>query len=251
MIDEINAEFLLTEMFPELDDKWVARHRGTFYRNYNQDAMNIYKDENLVEVARDGFLKLLPDAFLSDDDELKGKDKSEKRAMVKQRMHLLEEAFMPLDTIRFRTNLQLEKALKPILGSKLKYIIKEYFGFDLDMEENEYIRQAASLLPYSSELRGDIEFVRNLMQQTTEREVVMTMSDYSKEDSSVCTIPMVTYEMIMDDLDADTYTAEHDKLNAFAEFLFEHFVPFDMKTRFIISGKSDKASVLEYNVVLE
>lgn len=250
MIDEISAEFLLNEMYPEIDGQWVARHKGTFYRNYNPDAMNIYKDENLVEITRDGFLHLLPPAFLSDDDELKGRDKAAKLAKTKQRMHLLEEAFLPVDTIRFRTNMQLEKTLKPILEDKQKYLLREFFDIDIDKEENEYIRQAATLLLYSNELRGDIDFVKNLMKQLTERDVVMTITDYSKEDSSVCTIPMVTYEITIDDLDTEEYAKEHERLQALADFLFEHFVPFDLKTKFIISGKSDKADILEYNVWL-
>lgn len=250
MIDEISAEFLLNEMYPEIDGQWVARHKGTFYRNYNQDAMNIYKDENLVELTRDGFLHLLPDSFLSDDDELKGQDKAAKLARAKRRMHLVEEAFMPVDTIRFRTNMKLEKALKPILEDKQKYILREYFELDVDKEENEYIRQAATLLLYSNELRGDIDFVKNLMQQLTEREVMMTITDYSKEDSSVCTIPMVTYEITIDNLDTEEYQKEYQKLNELAEFLFEHFLPFDLKTKLIVSGQSDKAAILEYNVWL-
>lgn len=157
---------------------------------------------------------------------------------------------MPVDTIRFRTNMKLEKALKPILEDKQKYILREYFELDVDKEENEYIRQAATLLLYSNELRGDIDFVKNLMQQLTEREVMMTITDYSKEDSSVCTIPMVTYEITIDNLDTEEYQKEYQKLNELAEFLFEHFLPFDLKTKLIVSGQSDKAAILEYNVWL-
>ena len=41
MNKEISAEMLLGHLYPELELLWTVRHRGTFYRNYSHDVMDI------------------------------------------------------------------------------------------------------------------------------------------------------------------------------------------------------------------
>ena len=41
MNKEISAEMLLGHLYPELELLWTVRHRGTFYRNYSPDVMDI------------------------------------------------------------------------------------------------------------------------------------------------------------------------------------------------------------------
>ena len=40
-IAEIKAEVLLNHLYPELADQWIVKNKGTFYRNYIEDAMRI------------------------------------------------------------------------------------------------------------------------------------------------------------------------------------------------------------------
>ena len=77
-ISQISAEMLLNYLYPELGEKWIVRSAGTFYRNYNNDHLSVYEDTEEVVLARDGFLKLLPEALISDENELKGGHVSEK-----------------------------------------------------------------------------------------------------------------------------------------------------------------------------
>ena len=53
-IAEIKAEVLLNYLYPEMSSMWTARMEGTFYRNYNHDALTINVDEHDVTLARDG-----------------------------------------------------------------------------------------------------------------------------------------------------------------------------------------------------
>lgn len=250
MVNEINAEFMLTQLYPELDDAWVARHKGTFFRNYSSDVMATYPDEQLAELSRDGLLQLLPSAFLSDEEELKGGNATANNKKVKERLHTLEEAFLPVDTIRFHQSVQIERATQPILEMKLAYILKEYFGFDMENETNSYVRQAATLLPYVNVLRGDIRLVRNLLRVITGKTVDMRIKDFSHDDTSVYSIPKVTYTLHADSLSSTDYMAFLAELSPLMDFLTEHFLPFDIIVALAVRGNNDSESVLEYNSTL-
>ena len=65
---------LLNYLYPEMECQWIAIDKGTFYRNYNQDALSIDEKEKKVVLARDGFLRLLPDGLLTKNDDLRGED---------------------------------------------------------------------------------------------------------------------------------------------------------------------------------
>lgn len=251
MINEIKAEFLLTQLYPELDDTWVARHKGTFYRNYSADIMKMYPDEKLVELSRDGLLHILPDNFINDDDELKGSDREWRYEKLKKRLHLLDEAFLPLDTIHFRQRIQIERAVAPILMMKLEYILKKYFNYDITEEKNEYVRQVAVLLPYVSTLRGDIALIRNIIAKVTGYDTLMTVSDYSEENTLRYSIPLVTYIVNLDGLSSEKYEEFMNKIQPLMNFLYEHFMPFDMMARIVTQGKNDNEIILEYNSTIE
>ena len=56
MLNEISAEMLLEQLYPELTEEWLVRCKGVFYRNYSSDAMQVDAEERQVELARDGFV---------------------------------------------------------------------------------------------------------------------------------------------------------------------------------------------------
>ena len=64
-LSQIRAEVLLNYLYPEMEDQWIAINKGTFYRNYNQDALAIEEKESKAILARDGFLRLLPEGLLT------------------------------------------------------------------------------------------------------------------------------------------------------------------------------------------
>lgn len=247
MIDEIRAEYLLTKLYPELDDKWVARHKGTFYRNYMSDVMNLYDDECLVELSRDSFLRILPDSFLTDEDELRGSSAVAAQEQLRQRLHLLEEAFMPVDTQRFKSRIQLERAIVPILDMKLRYILKEYFDYDLDAEKNEYIAEVAPLLPYVRFMRGDIMLIHDIIQQVMGCTVQYKIKDYSCDDNTLFSMPIVLFTVREDNLTAEEYLSRKMKIDEFLDFLKERFLPVDMLFKIRLIGNNNDAILLEYN----
>ena len=120
-ISQISAEMLLNYLFPELREKWTARYAGTFYRNYNNDHLSVYEDTAEVVLARDGFLKLLPEALLSDENELRGDNFAEKYHKLERRKKLFSEAFLPFDTFAFKQKLRIEQQTSELLQAKLTY----------------------------------------------------------------------------------------------------------------------------------
>ena len=128
MVNEISAEMLLEQLYPELTEEWLVRCKGVFYRNYSGDAMRVEVEERQVELARDGFLQLLPSSLLTDDAELTDQTADGKRQtqssksryeQMQRRLHLLSEAFMPFDTFAFHRRLKIERQVKGLIELKL------------------------------------------------------------------------------------------------------------------------------------
>ena len=240
MNKEISAEMLLGHLYPELELLWTVRHRGTFYRNYSPDVMDIDEENMSVDIARDGLLKLIPPALLTGDFELtntdaKGKNhttsfKSRYEAM-KQRLHLLDEAFLPIDTFRFRTRLATERHLEAILST----------GTD------ELVKKAAMLMPYLNKRRGDVRYVKRILETIAGHKVRMRQSAYSDTDNSRYWIQKVDFDIHVDGLDTESYRKEETRLKPLTEFLSEYFIPVDIICNFNIVGKNKENKLLNYN----
>ena len=130
---------LLNYLYPEVDKKWIAHGEGSFYRNYNSDLFD-YDDETMEAwMARDTFLSLLPQGVINNDNDLKGEDAAEKFKKIQRRIRLLNEAFLPIDTNAFRQRLIVERQVSELLQNKLTYVLKEYFGIDLDALESPLV----------------------------------------------------------------------------------------------------------------
>ena len=77
-IAEASAEMLLNYLYPEVERKWIAHGEGSFYRNYTNDLLD-FDDETMdAWLARDTFLRLLPQGVINNDNDLKGEDAAEK-----------------------------------------------------------------------------------------------------------------------------------------------------------------------------
>lgn len=233
-ISEIKAEMLLNYLYPELEEKWVARCEGTFYRNYNSDTMYLNVTDKEVSLSRDGFLRLLPQGLLTSDEELKNGDVAENYEALKRRQHRLLEAFLPFDTYFFRKKLNLERQTSQILEGKLSFILKEYFDYDIEKEESPLVREAAGLLPYVSTWRGDFGFLCNVIADLMGCEVNMTIGRYSHLDTTICWLPKIKYELLISGLTPEQYRQKNDELQPLHSFLTEWFIPFDVVCEMVI-----------------
>lgn len=225
-IPQIGAEMLLNYLYPEFEDQWLVDDKGCFFRNYNTDILYLYPNEKRVELSRDGYLKLLPQGLLINDDNLKNhKNIAARSKELERKQHLLNEAFLPLDSMHFRRTLRMERQVAEALSSKLEYILKQYFNFDLAAETNPYVRQIAVLLPFAKQWRGDFRALRSLMETLFNCRVTLTVGRYSESDSNVRWVPLVRYDLLIPGLDSETYKTLSAQIQPFADFVNEWLIP--------------------------
>lgn len=247
---------LLNYFYPDLLSKWKVKNVGTFYRNYNRDVMSLDADAGKVSLARDGFLRLLPDALISDPGELRGKGFDARYEQMKLRRQILTEAFSPIDTFHFRTSLAIEREVSELLDTKLAYILKQHFDYDIEAETSPKVREIATMLPFISQKRGDVYFVAELLSIIYGCDVETDLSHrYSDTDSTKAWMPMVRYNIILKGMNAAQYKSESEQLEAVRQFVAEWFIPFDVMCRIEfkqhgIRPTTDGILVLGYNTEL-
>ena len=139
-IPQIRAEVLLNRLYPEMEQQWKTRCSGTFYRNYNQDILDLDDESCEVELSRDGFLNQLPQGLYTQQDDLRGEDMRTKFKELERRVKLLKETFIPFDTYWFRQQLLAERKISELLDEKLEYVLRTYFDFDLNKEQNPLVK---------------------------------------------------------------------------------------------------------------
>ena len=251
-ISQISAEMLLNYLYPELREKWVAHYAGTFYRNYNNDHLSVYEETAEVVLARDGFLKLLPEALLSDENELKGKQFAEKYQQLVQRKKVFHEAFMPFNMFSFRQKLRLEQKVSELLNSKLDYLLKTYFNYDLAAETNPYVKEIAVMLPYVSKLRADFGTIAKLLGHLFGCKTQMKKGRYSDMDSTRYWIPKVEYQLLIPSLSAEEYCKLKADIEPLQQFITEWMIPAEVRCEITIKHhyqpqKLGDGVVLDYN----
>ena len=251
-IPEVGAEMLLNYLYPELTHEWIVSNKGSFYRNYSDDIMSLYLKERQVELSRDGFLKLLPEGVLTNDDEFKKVDVAEKYKILKRREHLLNEAFLPFDTFYFRYFMMVEQQVADLLNTKLEYILNQYFGFNLEAEKNPYVRRVAVLLPFAKQWRGDFPMIRNLLAGLFGCEVEMRQGRYSFSDTTQCRLPLVRYDLLIDGLEAEKFRELYSQLMPLNNFITEWFIPMEVVCQIKIKEHNQPQQVntrlvLDYN----
>lgn len=226
---QVRAEVLLNYLFPEMAEDWMTQYKGTFFRNYNEDILSLDEDESKVILARDGFLRLLPEGLLTNEDDLKGEDVAKKYKELEWRRELLNEAFSPFDTYIFRKKLAIERQMSELLEQKLAYLLKEYYNFDLSAETNELVKEAAVLLPFISRWRGDLYFVANLLGSLMNCQVEVAIDRYSHMDTTICWQPRVRYFVLIPGLTPEEYRQKTEAMIPLVTFLKEWFIPFDVR----------------------
>lgn len=247
MISEINAEMLLNFLYPELQDEWVVRCCGTFYRNYNDDAMEIDAKGKSVRLARDGILKLLPQEYISPEKE------NQNEETLKRRIAILNEAFVPIDTLMFRNSLKTEKVFADMLEHRTQIGLSQIFGIDYDSITNPYVKDAALLLIYVRESRGDVHFVRKMLEVVTSCPVEMKLGKWSESDSSKAWLPLVHYYLVCDGLTQKDYLREMKYIGELRDFVMEYWMPAEtmLKIDLITHKMNSDNIVLNYSAELK
>lgn len=247
-ISEIRAEVLLNHLYPEQTDSWIVRDKGTFYRNYSSDILQLEEKLSQVSLSRDGLLRLLPQGLISTEDELRGKNFPAKYEVLCQRKNYLEELFIPFDSWRFRDSIRAEEDIAYLLENKLNILLKTYYGVDITAEENPYVREIMKVLPLASGLRGNYFKIGDLLNVVLNKRVTTHISCYNWSEKTSDTQPMVCYKVWVADLNEDSYRELAKNIEALKNFLVEWFIPFD--TRCTVELKTEKCALLNNKMLL-
>ena len=254
-IPEISAEMLLHFLYPDLEEKWMVHHDGTFYRNYNRDVLSVEPDEAQVWLSRDSLLRLLPQGLLSPEGEMRTGDPDERHEEIELRLKVLSEAFLPFDTFAFRRHLKAERGVAELLVNKWDHVLKTCMGFDLQAEQNPYIREFAVLLPGIRRWRGDFDLLRSLLTHVFQCEVRLVERRYSETDSTKAWLPVVRYELLIPDLAPEEFRALRADILLLRDFLAEWFIPMDVRLELVVKDHDPDAGLggqltLDYNTEL-
>ncbi len=255
-LSEISTEMLLNYFFPELEDEWVAFCDGTFFRNYNRDALEIDEEERYVMLSRDGFMKTLPERLLFLEDELKDKDFKSSYQRQEMNRRLFTAAFLPFDTFNFRQRLHIERNISKTLDMKIEFVLKTFFGFDIQAEENKYVRMMARLLPFVSEWRADFSRLAKLLGELFHCQTRLLISRYSDDDNTRRWLPGVQFQLLMPDMTAEEFRQLYADTRPLEKFLIEWFIPAEVHCQLTIKHhlKAEEKSsslVLDYNTDLK
>ena len=207
---DISAEFLLNYLHPDQMDQWEVDCAGTFYRNYSEDILAIDEEKGAVRLARDSFLRLLPQGVIANDNALKGNNFEQKYERLKKKEELLRSFFKPVDTLAFRFRLHIENQVTQLSEKKLAFLLKHYFHYDITQEKDPYIQRVAPFLLFVNQLR--VEIHKGL---------------YTWEEDERCACPAIEFQLIVPNLTAEAYDKLDKAIAPLREFLIEWFIPFD------------------------
>lgn len=226
---DISAEFLLNYLHPDRMDQWEVDCAGTFYRNYSKDILAVDEEKGAVRLARDSFLKLLPQGLITTDNALKGNNFEQKYELLRKQEELLRSLFKPVDSLAFRFRLHIENQASQLAEKKLAYLLKHYFHYDITREEDPLIRQVAPFLLFVNQLRANYGFLRDLLACLFHQQVETRTGLYTWEEDERCACPLIEYQLIIPDLTAEAYEKLEKEITPLREFLIEWFIPFDTR----------------------
>jgi hypothetical protein len=269
---EIRAESLITAMFDPAPECEVSA-LGNFFRNYCEDVVEIHKNLNsegiFIELARDGIFHYLPEAIFFPEDRLlkTGIRKSGRKLdfsadslaeEIKNQNHeknILHLLFRFLDTQYFKASLRLEEELHELEKDLIRVVLQNFFDFDLDREENEYIRKLAPFLVHASQIRGDIFFIRQLLSVILHHRVEIKRRLHragNLEDTCLTFFFIIHIE----DLSIQEYRKLNSDYEPFFRFVNEWFLPAEAEYIYRIKDKNQrfvlqKPLILDYNTQLK
>ena len=224
---DISAEFLLNYLYPDLMNRWKVDCVGTFYRNYSEDILEIDEEKTTVLLARDSFLRLLPQGLIATDKALKGGNFELKYENLKKKEELLRTLFKPVDTLAFRFRLHIENQVTQLTEKHLTFLLRHYFHYDITREKDSYIQKVAPFLLFVSQLRANFGFIRDLLACLFSHKVEIHKGLYTWKEDEHCACPAIEFQLIVPNLTAEAYDKLDKAIAPLREFLIEWFIPFD------------------------
>lgn len=243
---ELKAELLLSTFCPDVDE-WNAHYGSFFSRNYSGDLRSCHEENHSVTISRNGIFDILPEKLFFDENELRyleTRDLAFKLSEVYEEEKNIKAYFLPFDSFFFNQSLRLHKIASHLLDDKTKLLLKVFFDYDIDAEENPYVRMMAPLLLHVADIRSDIELIKSILE---------TVLD-CKVEYRILSPDQMLFIVHKLQLDSKEYAAFMKDLKPLFQFVKYWFMPMEMECdyrvkdfvqRFILSD--ERALVLDYN----
>lgn len=262
-VDDFKAEVIIP-LFHDLGTPLHVISKGSFYRNISEDILGMeLSPQNLFSelfLSRDGLYHLLPENLFFNENRLLGlKGEAYKKALKEQQKEKerLEIFFQPFDTWYFELGLVAEEILRDIQFMENDILVDYLFELDKQKITEPNKRLLVSLLPYISEIRGDMPLIQKILEAIFEIRVEITTIRMSHHRNGEIThsYPVLKFVFHIPGLSATQYRERMEELGIFFDFFSEYFLPFDMPFVYRVKDKTqyfttEQALVLDYNTQL-
>jgi hypothetical protein len=265
-IEDIRAESIIAVMFDDIIPE--VRNLGSFYRNYCEDIIRIGNESDresiVVELSRDGIYYLLPETLFFLENRLlikKSKNiinseianesaiKDEVKKQNAEKKHLFA-FFKFFDIQYFETKLLLEKEIFDLENNQINFILKNLFDYDLDKEENEYIKKIAPLLIYCSRIRGDLLLLSEILSAALKHRVEINKRNIFIDQSSESVV-LIEFIVHIEGLSLKEYQELTTMYKPFLYFINEWFFPAGEDYVYKIKDTTQKFDLNEKQIILD
>jgi hypothetical protein len=274
ILPDIKAEVIIADLIDKglEPENIMLVHQGTFSRNYSKDLSSVHADTArntlLLYISHDSLYDVLPEGLFHDISRFNNKDSDGRKIEFKKQKQ--EEAnarkfFLPFDHEIYYQTIRLELELFDIFRDPLA-AFKQLFKFDQSFPEH-FIRRFLSFLPFSNEIKGNIELTASCLSELLRKEVhynnyyhnkkfsLKSLEDHSPGKNSILGEDLVSSDHFLeetltwkftvistDDDDISTY-ADLDKgfINKMISRFYDIFLPLEVEvvTEFICQAKRD------------
>jgi hypothetical protein len=250
--EDIKAETILSCLRNDLN--FQVQYSGVFSRNYSNDILSVEKNENndtVINLSRDGIFHILPEGLFFKEEHLKniknkpGTDFKSEHEKVKTEKKIIESFFRPLDTELFKLSFELEKKINQISEENNNVIIQSLFDrFEITFE-NKYINKIKPLLPFAGKIRGNLNFVNDILKIIFLSKVEIIKNGFS-----------MVFIIHKKKLSKEEYLEMDKELLPFFDFLYEWFLPLEVECSYKIKDYEEpftlgNSLILDYNTYLQ
>lgn len=243
---ELSAELLIETYFPDVKE-WKANYGSFFSRNYTGDLKSVNPNMHSLSLSRNGIYDILPEKMFFDVEELRFKESREMASRISEiyeEEKNIKDYFLPFDSFFFNQSLRLHKVSSHIVDHESEILLKLYYDYDIEAEENKFVRQLAPSLLHVVELRSDLDALANML-----TEIVQCQVDYN-----VVNMETILFTVHKQGFSSKEYNAFMNDLKPLFDFLQEWFLPMEMECVYKVKDyaqpfvlSSEKALVLDYN----
>jgi hypothetical protein len=246
-LQNINAETLLAlwEDNPHLK----VCHESVFARNHSEDLLRVDVDQDriTVHISKDGIYNLLPNGLFFADNQLneekkRGNDFKSAYDKIKKQKKETQEFFQPYDTELFKLIVEQERKINQLFQTGNKIWVSDLPG----NSKNEYINKLIPLLPYASQLRGNVPLLIDLLK------FALVVEKIEIKELKPLYARFIIHK---EGLAKEDYLAMNEDLKQFFEFFCHWFLPVEKEYDFRMKDnkhlfKFEKSLILDYNTNL-